>query len=147
MLAVDLSQDEAVVPLNSLTCGRVLVQVLVSDGFYSVLSESVVVDVPPRPAQVAILWPAAGSTVSTSASLRLWGVATACDGKVLDGDALGWEIDGEPVGSGSEVWIQLPDWEGEHCATLRATDRTMIGEASVKFMATNSGQLHYQACP
>ena len=147
MLAVNLPQDEAAVPVQSLTCGRILVQVLVSDGFYSVVSEPVAVDVPPRPPQVAILWPAEGSTVSTGASLRLWGVAAACDGKTLEGEALRWEIDGEFVGYGSEVWTQLPDWEGEHCATLSATDGSQNGEASVKFMATNSGQLHYRACP
>jgi hypothetical protein len=146
MLTLDLSQDEAVVPVNGLTSGRALVQVLVSDGFYSTVSEPAAVDVPPRPPQVAILWPPEGSTVSTSASLHLWGVVTASDGKTLDGDVLRWDIDGEPVGSGSEVWAHLPEWEGEHRATLSVTDNCgcQISKASVVFLATTSGQQPYR---
>ncbi len=146
MLAVGMNQDEAQVPITALTSGRVLVQVLVSDGFYSAVSEPVAVDVPPRPPQMAVIWPAEGNTVSTGASLRLWGTATASDGRVIPDEDLRWEIDGETVGSGSEVWAQLPEWEGEHRATLRVADGCCQKvEASVVFLATNSGQRPYRS--
>jgi hypothetical protein len=97
-----------------LTSGTALVQVLVSDGFHSAAAVSV--DVPRHSPQVAILWLADGSIVRTDTNLRLWGVATASDGRTLPGNAL----HREPVGDGSEVWAELPEWEGEHRATLQS---------------------------
>jgi hypothetical protein len=144
MLAIDLREDEAIVPVEMLTSGRVLVQVLVSDGFHSVAAEPVAVDVSRRSPQVAILWPGEGRTVRTDAVVRLWGIATASDGRTLSGDALRWEIDGEPVGAGPEVWAELPEWEGEHRATLRATDGELSAEASVVFLATATGRRPYR---
>ncbi len=144
MLALDLREDEAVVPLEVLTSGTVLVQVLVSDGFHSAAAEPVPVEVPRRPPQVAILWPAEGRTVRTGTSVRLWGVATASDGRTLPSDALRWELDGEPVGYGPEVWAELPEWEGEHRATLRATHGDLPAEASVVFLATATGRHPYR---
>lgn len=55
MMAIDLSEDEAVAPLGVLTSGRALVQVLVSDGFHIVAAEAVAVEVRRRPPEVAIL--------------------------------------------------------------------------------------------
>lgn len=144
MLAIDLREDEVVVPIEVMTSGTALVQVLVSDGFHSVAAEPVPVEVPRRPPEVAILWPAVGRTVRTGASVRLWGVATASDGRTLPGDALRWELDGEPVGVGTEVWAELPEWEGEHRATLRAADGDLPAEASVVFLATGSGRRPYR---
>jgi hypothetical protein len=144
MLAVGLREDEAVVPLEVLTSGRVLVQVLVSDGFHSVVAEPVAAEVPRRSPQVAILRPAEGSTVRTATTVRLWGVATASDGRTLSDDALRWELDGEPVGEGPEAWTEVPEWEGEHRATLRASDGDLRAEASVVFTATASGRPPYR---
>ena len=143
-LAVMLQDDEALVPAEMLTSGPVLVQVIVSDGFNTTLSEPVIVDVPARPPHVAILWPRVSGLAQAGAMVRLWGVATASDGRTLPEDALQWELDGQPAGSGSEVWVDLPDWEGEHCATLRASDGAMQAKASVVFMATHSGQAPYR---
>jgi hypothetical protein len=144
MLAIDLREDEAVVPIEMLTSGRVLVQVLVSDGFHTATAEPVAVDVPRRSPQVAILWPGEGRTVRADATVRLWGIATASDGRTLSSDALRWEIDSESVGAGPEVWAELPGWEGEHRATLRATDADLSAEASVVFLATASGRRPYR---
>jgi hypothetical protein len=71
-----------------LTSGTALVQVLGSDGFHSAAAEPVTVDVPRHSPQVAILWSADGSIVRTDTNLRLWGVATASDGRTLPGNAL-----------------------------------------------------------
>jgi hypothetical protein len=134
-LVVGLTEDEAAVPLSGLTAGRDLVQVLVSDGFHTVASPPVWVDVPERPPEVAILWPTAGSTVRSGSAVRMWGVATASDGRSLQDAALSWELDGESVGVGTEVWSASANGDGEHRATLRATDGDLSAEASVTFLA------------
>jgi hypothetical protein len=113
--------------------------VLVSDGFHTVASEPVRVSIPPRPPQVAILHPAQGDAVHIGSPVRLWGVGTASDGRILADEALSWKLDGDPVGSGTEVWADLPEVEGEHRATLRVTDGSQVSEASVIFVATCSG--------
>jgi hypothetical protein len=148
LLAFQLDHDEAEVPLHLLPGGRVLVRAFLSDGFYTAVSDPVAVELPARPPQVAILHPAGGDTLRTQSPLRLWGAAAAGDGRPLEGEALQWEIDGQAVGSGVEVWAQLPEWEGEHCLTLRATDRGLTGEASLTFLANNTGEPPYriQAC-
>lgn len=139
-LAVALPEDEALVSLTMLTSGVAIVQVLVSDGFYTVAAEPVRVEIPPRPPHIAILWPAQGSAVKIDNLVRLWGMATASDSRTLPGDALRWELDGEPVGNGTEVWTYLPEWEGEHRATLRVLDGNQASESSVTFFATCSGR-------
>jgi hypothetical protein len=138
-LAVGLREDQAVVPLAALTSGTALVQVLVSDGFHTVVAEPLRVDVPSRPPQVAILSPAQGATVRTDSFVRLWGIATASDGRTLPDRALEWELDGEAVGTGRELWAPLPGWEGEHVCRLRASDGDLQAETSVVFLSTGSG--------
>ena len=139
-LAMMLQEDEAYAPLEMFTSGPALVQVLVSDGFHTTLSDVVRVDVPVRPPHAVILWPRTDGTAQSGELVRLWGMATASDGRVLPEDALHWELDSQPVGDGSEVWVELPDWEGEHCATLRASDGGLEAKASVMFMASASGR-------
>ena len=144
-LAVKLDQDQAVVPTSCVTAGVVLIQVIVSDGFYGTTSDSVTVDIPARPPQVAIMWPVDGSTVRTDEPVRLWGTATSSDGTTLPDDAMKWYLDGEAVGHGQELWVSLPDWDGEHTATLRAHDGQQRGETSVIFNASCSGRRAYRA--
>jgi hypothetical protein len=147
-LSVGLPEDEAIVPLMLLTSGVALVQVLVSDGFHTATSEPVRVKVPPRPPQVAILQPAQDGAVQTGIPVRLWGIGTASDGRILTDEALSWELDGDPAGTGTEVWVDLPEREGEHRAILRAMDGNEVSEASVTFVATCSGhrptRLHHE---
>jgi len=138
-LCVGLPEDEAIVPLTLLTSGVALVQVLVSDGFHTVTSEPVRVKVPPRPPHVAILLPAQDGVVQTGTPVRLLGIGTTGDGRSLTDEELSWELDGDPVGGGIEVWAEMAEQEGEHRAILRATDGDHVSEASVTFVATCSG--------
>ena len=41
-------------------------------------------EVPWRPPSAAVLWPRSEAPVDPSAPLRLWGVATSCDGHPVD---------------------------------------------------------------
>jgi hypothetical protein len=138
-LAVDLREDEAVVPVSVVTSGVILVQVFISDGFHTAVSDPVGVEIPARPPQVAILWPRQGGSVKKGDPVRLWGAATASDGRSLSADSLAWELDGRPAGSGTEVGADVADWEGEHRAILRSVDGNQTAETSVIFFVTCSG--------
>jgi hypothetical protein len=138
-LATFLANDEATVAVDSMTSGSALIQVMVSDGFYTTVSGPVRLEVPPRPPQVAILSPTDGGVSRAGAPVRLWGAATASDGRWLPDEALEWELDGEEVGTGPEVWTELGAWEGEHRCRLRASDDDRRAEATVTFVATGSG--------
>ena len=39
-----------------------------------------------------------------------------------------------------EAWVELPEWEGEHRATLTVHDASGTATASVIFLATGSGR-------
>ena len=127
-------------PTRAVSSGRILVQVIVSDGFYSTTSEAVAVEIPHRPPTVAILWPVDGATVRTDESVRLWGVATTSDGNVLSAEDMHWYLDGEAVGNGPEVWASLPDCDGEHKAKLKVRDGDQWTAVSVVFLSSCSGR-------
>ena len=143
-LAIKLDKDVAVVPTRAVSSGRILVQVIVSDGFHSTTSEAVAVEIPHRPPTVAILWPVDGATVRTDESVRLWGVATASDGNVLSAEDMHWYLDGEAVGNGPEVWASLADCDGEHKAKLKVRDGDQWTAVSVMFLSSCSGRPAYR---
>lgn len=143
-LAVKLDEDAATVPICVVSSGRILVQVIISDGFYSVTSDAVAADIPHRPPSVAILWPVNGATVRTDEPVRLWGAANAANGIPLSEDHMHWYLDGEAVGVGSEVWASLADYEGEHQATLKVHNQGQWIMASVVFLSNCSGRPQYR---
>lgn len=143
-LAINLETDAAVVPTSAVASGPILVQVIVSDGFYSVTSDSVGVEIPQRPPTAAILWPAEGATVRTDEPVRLWGVATANNGNALAAEDMHWYLDGEAVGSGSEVWAGLATYDGEHEATLKVRDGDQWAAVSVVFNSNCNGRHGYR---
>lgn len=136
--AFALQDDAAVVPLTSFPSGDILIEIIVSDGFYTAFGKTIV-SVPLRTPAVAILWPAERCTVRAGIALRLWGTATSSDGNSLCNHRLQWEIDGKHVGEGPEHWEELSEWEGEHKVTLKVCDKGYQAETSVIFLATCSG--------
>lgn len=142
MLAIGLKEDRAVVPVSGLLPGNILIEVSVSDGFYT-SSERTRAEIPQQPGTVAILWPVEGSTVRSDTTIRCWGAATGSDGKPIPSSSLHWELNGERIGEGTEHWEVLPVWEGEHCLKLKAMDGNREYSASVKFLATSSGRRPY----
>lgn len=143
-LAVKLDEDIAVAPIANFLSGRILIQVIVSDGFHGATSDAVPVDIPGRPPTVAILWPVDGSTVRTDEPVRLWGVATAADGRVIAAEDMRWILDDEAVGNGPETWAALASYDGEHRATLKVHSGEQWGSASVRFNSNCSGRPAYR---
>lgn len=133
LLALGVDQDELDVPTEGMTPGEAIVQVLVTDGFSTTASDGVRVEVPARPPTVSVMWPRTGAVVAAGMPLRLWGSATAADGRPLDGDSVTWLVDGERVAIGADQWVALDLAEGEHRATLRAEDGRNASEVEVVF--------------
>lgn len=144
-LAVNLEEDAVAVATSAVSSGPILVQVIVSDGFYSVTSEPIAVDIPQRPPTAAILWPAADATVRTDEPVRLWGIATASNGSALSAEDMRWYLDGEAVGAGPEVWATLADFDGEHEAKLRVREGDQWAEVSVVFNSNCNGRHGYRS--
>ena len=141
-LAVNLPEDRAVVPVTSLKAGYHLIEVIVSDGFNSATGRTAI-DIPSGEPIITILWPAEGSTLQTDLVVRFWGTAQGSNGESIADSNLCWELDGSPIGNGSECWKGLPEWEGEHRATLKVCGCGQQAETSVIFMATCTGQRLY----
>ena len=136
-LTVGLMGNEASLPLDGVPAGAVQLRVLVHDGCSTAVSEPVEIDVPERGPVAAILHPRDGQTLVAGRTMQLWAAATDQAGEPLDDEASNWELDGERVGAGSEVWLTAPR-PGEHEVVLtvagpgedaRVTARfTTIGE-------------------
>ena len=100
LLAAGLTADEAEIDVRTMTSGPVLVQPLVTDGFHTVTCQPARLEVETRPPEVAVLWPARGATVRAGQPVRLWGMATASDGRTIPSEDLHWELDGERLEPG-----------------------------------------------
>lgn len=144
VLAGALDAGEATVPVVPLLAGSALVQVIISDGFDTAVSEWTRLDVPRRPPEASILAPAPGSTVKAGSLVRLWALATDCFGRPLAEDQLHWELDGQPVGTGSEVFTDLMDFEGDHRAVLVADDGHGRVEVVSDFWASGDGRVPHR---
>lgn len=143
-LAVKLDDDIAIVSTCAVSSGRILVQVIVSDGFHGSTSDALAVEIPHCPPTVSILWPVDGATVCTDEPVRLWGAATASNGNALSAEDMHWYLDGEAVGTGPEVWASLADYDGEHKAKLKVRDGDRWIAASVVFLSSCSGRQAYR---
>jgi hypothetical protein len=58
----------------------------------------------------------------------------------LSGDQLRWELDGQPAGTGTEVFAELLDFEGDHRVVLLADDGTSRTVLTANFSASGNGQ-------
>ncbi|MCX2966874.1 hypothetical protein [Gordonia aquimaris] len=119
-LSIGLRDDHATVPLTGLAAGPIRVRLLAHDGFYSTVSEPVSVDVPELPPTVVIIDPRA-DIYYPNGRILLNGTITDNAGVPLDGAELQWQIDGEPVGRGRQIRVEVPS-PGRHEVTLAAHD-------------------------
>lgn len=132
-LALFLEDDEATLPIEAVYSGDILIQTIVSDGFMTAVSEPISVTVPQRGPVANILWPRSDYPLASDGVVRLWGVGVASDGRLLSGEELQWEMDGELVGTGTEVWADVRQGCCEHKVVMRARDLRWVSEAAVTF--------------
>lgn len=131
-VATGLTETRAQVDLRALPPGKLLLQIVAHDGFYSHASKPVKIQVPERGPDVSILHPNQGFTYQAGQTLRLWGSAATPDGKMPDAESSVWLLNGKEIGHGLDIWIEAPR-RGKHVVELRTKTRTGTGKANVNF--------------
>jgi len=131
-LATGIRGSEAAIDLGPMGTGSALVRVLVHDGFSTVTSDPVRVQVPERAPEVAILHPEDNGLLVAGGTMRVWAAVNDAAGTPLDDVWCRWVLDGREVGQGLDEWLVAPE-PGEHRLTVLV--RTKVGETerSVRF--------------
>lgn len=139
LLAAGLTGNKARLEANTLPTGKVLLQLVAHDGFFSSASEPVVVELPERPPSVAILHPVDGHTYMAGQSLRLWGSVAGREGEVFSGKRAVWLLDGqEAIARGLDARATLEP--GDHKLTLLVESETGRAEATIAVSVLERGR-------
>jgi len=131
-LAVGLVESGAAVPIDGLPAGKVLVRVLVHDGFSTAVSEPAEIHIPERPPVASIMHPRDGQTLLAGQPMQLWAAVADQSGEPLGDEGCKWILDGDDVGEGKEVWLDAPR-PGEHELILLVVAPGEDARASVRF--------------
>ena len=123
----------AKVPAGVLPSGKLRLQVVAHDGFYSSSSKSVALAIPARAADIAILHPRDGYTYVEGQSLRLWGSAAGGDARPVAPERCYWRLDGKDVGRGLDVFIAAPA-AGTHELVFAAEGGGGHSEVAIRFV-------------
>jgi hypothetical protein len=107
-LTIVEGERSATVPADQLPSGAISVQVLVHDGFSTAVGTSGTVELPSRPPAVTILFPEENSVVHPERQLHLWGAASEANAVPVADEAYTWDVDGDAVGQGADIWVSTP---------------------------------------
>lgn len=117
-LAVGITEDGVSVDRAAIAADRVMLELVVHDGFDSTsLRLPDEVSLPPRPAVLGIVHPTDGSTLAAGTPLHLWGALLDAGSKAVEEGQAAWTLDGEEVARGTDAWI-APPAPGEHVLRL-----------------------------
>ncbi len=134
--ATGITELKAQLPPRLLPEGKVMLQLVAHDGFFSDQSASVELAIPRRASDVAILHPQQGFTYVEGQTLRLWGAVTTGDGSPVESESGYWKLDGKSVGRGLDIWIAAPR-TGRHELVLTVSGRSGDeSAASLTFVTT-----------
>jgi hypothetical protein len=125
-------QSGSELSLAALPAGTSTVRLLAHDGYSTIVSNPMEVDVPRRAPEVAILYPKDGVTILAGPEVEVLGSAVDQAGRPIDGASLTWLLDGTPVGEGRALATDVEP--GDHELTLTARDDPE-GSATVRFHA------------
>jgi hypothetical protein len=131
-LATGLSGNKAAISIHLLPPRQLMIQLVVHDGFFSVASKPVTVEVPPRGPDLSVFHPREGYTYLQGQALRLACAGTSADGGNVEPERCLWILDDKEVGRGLEVWTVAPQ-AGQHVVALNAHDAYGASEAAVHF--------------
>ncbi len=131
-LATGLRGEVANVSLAGVNAGRVLLRLLISDGFYTAQSKRVAVQVPRRAPEVGVLTPRDGQTLIAGSPMRLWGSALLDSGEPAAEKSARWLLDGKGVAQGFDVFVEAPP-PGKHRLSLVVTENRRKAEHSIEF--------------
>jgi hypothetical protein len=131
-LATRLGRDGARLASPSLPTGRIQVRLLTSNGFHTVISNSVQVKVPHRPPLISILTPGDQQVLLAGQSMRLWGGGSTQTGETSEFERAVWMVDGKEAGAGLDIFIPAPP-QGEHRLTLIVEAKGKRTEKTISF--------------
>ena len=126
-------------PLQGLPAGPVVLRLLAHDGFDTVASDLMPVELPQREPVVAILHPREGQTLRSNHAFQVAGNATETDGQPLPDEAILWLLDGQQVGRGRELWLTGPA-RGRHELVAQVRWPGGVAESKVSFATEDPGR-------
>lgn len=145
-LGAGLRGGSATLDARGLPSGRVSVRLLVSDGFHTVTSRSLNVDVPRHPPEASIFSPRDSQTFAAASPMRLWGAATSDSGEPAPDESATWTVDGDEIAQGFDAFVEAPR-PGEHRATLAVKTREGSVETDVAFITVELGEERDEDAP
>jgi hypothetical protein len=119
-------------PLAFVPAGKVLVQLVVNDGFFSMISKPVTIDAPKQPPAVSLMHPKQDQTLAAGRPMRLWAIVNDNAGRPIKTKRCSWTIDGKKVADGTDALITAPS-EGKHTCVLKVEIEGEKVEREVKF--------------
>ncbi len=137
-LATGLTGNEVQLDAGHLPSGKVFLQLVAHDGFFSTPSKTVEVELPERGPEVVILHPVEGHTYAANQTLRLWGSVSGSRGESVARERAVWSVDRTETAQGLDAWTSLGP--GEHKLTLVVETASGSAEASVSVIAVAPGQ-------
>lgn len=133
-IATGLTGEQATIDRGHLPIGKLLIEVIVHDGFRSVSSKPVPFENTYLPPVPAIVHPNDGRTLMAGETLCLWGSVAGQPGQSYDALRYSWKLDGKPVGDGLQVFTVVPSPGSHRCElTVRDEAGKILGSCSVKF--------------
>ncbi|WP_373864836.1 hypothetical protein [Nocardia pseudovaccinii] len=131
-LTTGITDPHPVLDTAALPNGRVLIRILVHNGFDTVVSDPIEVDLPPRTPEVVILWPEQDGTLVAGGPLRVLGSAADPNGGPLPDAVYHWVLDEQNLGDGKDEWFEAPE-PGAHHLTLNVRGDGFESERTVTF--------------
>lgn len=131
-LATGLEDGAARVNITGIRAGRVMLRMLMSDGFFTARSRRIAVEIPPRAPEVSVLAPSDGQTLIAGGPMRLWGAASLDSGDAAPEESARWLLDGEKVAGGFDAFVEAPA-PGTHKLGLIVSEGRRKSERALEF--------------
>jgi hypothetical protein len=135
-LTTGLSGETAEIDAPMLPAGKVRLQLVAHDGFFSDFSKPFSLAMPERPPAVSILHPTDGYSYQAGHAVRLWGAAASADAKATDPAQALWVIGKKRIAEGLDAWTTFEP--GEHVLKLEVETRAGKASAQVKIKVTEA---------
>jgi hypothetical protein len=136
-LATRLRGERATIDATGLPAGKVQIRLLAGDGFHTVQSKPMLVEVPQRPPVVSILAPRNAERLMAGGSMRLWGVVSDGSGKAVTVKRAVWLLDGKKIADVLDHFVNVPT-EGKHELALVVTTEGGESKQTVRFIAVSA---------
>jgi hypothetical protein len=132
--ATGVRESKVTLDGRHLPAGKLLVEVVVHDGFRSVRSKPVPFENPALPPVPAVLHPEAGRELDAGDTLCLWGSVACQPGQRPEAFRYEWLLDGEPAGEELQVFTTVPSGGKHRCELwVKNAAGKRLSSASAKF--------------